>query len=128
MIFLKEINYEDIDKEYEAIIKIPHNENRFENKYWNVSKEEFKNEVIPKLLNNSKGIDLAEGRVPDSYFFLWNNQDIVGIFKIRHYLNDFLRKGPGHISYSILKDYRGNGYATEGLKLAIEECKKNKRR
>ena len=124
MIFLKKINYEDIDKEYEAIIKIPHNENGFENKYCNVSKEEFKNEVIPKLLNNSKGINLADGRVPDSYFFLWYNQNIVGLFKIRHYLNDFLKQGPGHIGYTILKDYRGNGYATEGLKLAIEECKK----
>ena len=124
MLFLKKINYEDIDKEYEAIIKIPNNENGFENKYYNVSKEKFENEIIPKLLNNSKGIDLPEGYVPDSYFFLWDNQDIVGLFKIRHYLNEFLKQGPGHIGYTILKDYRGNGYATEGLKLAIEECKK----
>lgn len=124
MLFLKKINYKDIDKEYEAIVKIPHNENGFENKYWNVSKEDFENEVIPNLLNNSKGIGLSKDRVPDSYFFLWNDQSIVGLFKIRHYLNDFLKQGPGHIGYTILKDYRGNGYATEGLKLAIEECKK----
>lgn len=124
MLLLKKINYEDIDKEYEAIIKIPHNENGFENKYYNVSKEEFKDEILPKLLKNSEGIDLPEGYVPDTYFFLWNNQEIVGLFKIRHYLNDFLKKGPGHIGYTILENYRGNGYATEGLKLAIEECKK----
>lgn len=31
MIYLKKINLDDIDKEYEAIIKIPKNENRFEN-------------------------------------------------------------------------------------------------
>ena len=124
MLLLKKINYEDIDKEYEAIIKIPHNENGFENKYYNVSKEEFKDEIIPKLLKNSEGIDLPEGYVPNTYFFLWNNQEIVGLFKIRHYLNDFLKKGPGHIGYTILENYRGNGYATEGLKLAIEECKK----
>lgn len=124
MIVLKKVNYEDIDKEYEAIIRIPQNENGLENKYWNISKEEFKNEVIPTLLNNSKGINLPEGYVPDSYFFLWKDQDIVGIFKIRHYLNDFLRQGAGHIGYAILKEYRGYGYATEGLKLAIEECRK----
>ena len=124
MLLLKKINYEDIDKEYEAIIKIPYNEKGFKNEYYNVSKEEFKDEIIPKLLKNSEGIDLPEGYVPDTYFFLWNNQEIVGLFKIRHYLNESLKKFSGHIGYTILENYRGNGYATEGLKLAIEECKK----
>ncbi len=67
---------------------------------------------------------MPEGYVPDTYFFLWNNQEIVGLFKIRHYLNESLKKFSGHIGYTILENYRGNGYATEGLKLAIEECKK----
>ena len=124
MLLLKKINYEDIDKEYEAIIKIPYNEKGFKNEYYNVSKEEFKDEIIPKLLKNSEGIDLPEGYVPDTYFFLWNNQEIVGLFKIRHYLSESLKKFSGHIGYTILENYRGNGYATEGLKLAIEECKK----
>ena len=60
--------------------------------------------------------------VPDSYFFLRNDDEIVGLFKIRHYLNEFLRNGPGHMGYSILPDYRGKWYAKEGLKLAIEIC------
>ena len=124
MLFLKKINFEDIDEEYKAITKIPYNENGFGNEYWNVSKENFKNEIIPKLLKNSEGMELPEGHVPDSYFFLWNNQNIVGLFKIRHYLNDFLKQGSGHIGYAILKEYRGNGYATKGLKLALEECRK----
>ncbi len=123
MLYLKKINYENIEKEYEAIINIPKNENGFENKYWNVSREEFEKQVIPKLLDNSQGINLPNGYVPDTYFFLWDDKNIVGLFKIRHYLNDFLKQGPGHIGYTILKDYRGNGYATKGLKLAIEECK-----
>lgn len=123
MVCLKKINFEDIDKEYEAIIKIPKNENGFENKYYNATKEEFKNEIIPKLINNSEGKELQEGHVPDTYFFLWDNDIIVGLFKIRHYLNDYLKKGAGHIVYGILKDYRGLGYATKGLNSAIEICK-----
>lgn len=123
MIYLKKVNYEDIDKEYEAIKKFPKNENGFENEYYDVSKEEYKNKVIPNLLNRSLGIDLPEGYVPDTYFFLWDDDKIVGLFKIRHCLNDFLKKGPGHIGYGILKEYRGKGYATEGLKCAIEICK-----
>ena len=120
MIYLKKINFEDIDKEYEAIKKIPQNENGLENKYYNVDREEFEKVVIPKLLKRSEGFELPEGYVPDTYFFLWDNDKIVGLFKIRHYLNESLVKGAGHIGYCILKEYRGLGYATEGLKCAIE--------
>ena len=38
------------------------------------------------------------------------------------YLNDFLREGAGHIGYGIGKDYRGKGYASEGLRLTIEKA------
>ncbi|MDE6284960.1 MAG: GNAT family N-acetyltransferase, partial [Bacilli bacterium] len=123
MIYLKKINLDDIDKEYDALIRIPQNENGFENKYYNVTKENFKNVIIPKLIRNSEGKDLQEGRVPDTYFFLWDDDVIVGLFKIRHYLNDYLRQGVGHISYGILKEYRGLGYATKGLEVAIEISK-----
>jgi predicted acetyltransferase len=47
----------------------------------------------------------------------------VGLIKIRHYLNDFLRQGPGHIGYGILPEYRGVGYASKALELGIETCK-----
>lgn len=123
MLHLKKINYDDVEEEYKAIKSIPVNENGFENKYHNVTKEEFVNQVIPKLLKNSEGLDLPEGHVPDTYFFLWNGNKIVGLFKIRHYLNDFLKKGAGHISYGILPNYRGKGFAKQGLLLAIKKCR-----
>lgn len=111
MIYLKKINFEDVEEEYKAIKSTPIQENGFENKYHDVTKEEFVNEIIPRLLKNSEGLDLPYGYVPDTYFFLWDDDKIVGLFKIRHYLNDFLRKGPGHIGYEILPKYRGKGYA-----------------
>ena len=123
MLYLKKINYKNIEEEYKAIKSIPAQENGFENKYHDVTKEEFANEVIPKLLKNSEGLDLPDGYVPDTYFFLWDDDKIVGLFKIRHYLNDFLRKGPGHIGYGILPEYRGKGYAKKGLILAIEKSR-----
>ena len=123
MLYLKKINFEDVEEEYKAIKSMPAQENGFENKYHDVTKEEFINEVIPKLLKNSEGLDLPDGYVPDTYFFLWDDDKIVGLFKIRHYLNDFLRKGAGHIGYGILPEYRGKGYAKKGLVLAIEKCK-----
>ena len=124
MLYLKKVNLEDIDEEYQAIHEMPKNENGFENEFYDVSKEDFKNIVIPKLLRNSEGLDLKEGYVPQTYYFLWDDMKIVGLFKLRHCLNDFLRNGPGHIGYGILPEYRGKGYATSGLKLAIEEASK----
>ena len=123
MLYLKKTNYNDIEEEYKAIKAMPANENGFENKYYNVTKEEFEKKVIPKLLKNSEGLELPDGYVPDTYFFLWNDDKIVGRFKIRHYLNDSLKKGSGHIGYGILPEYRGKGFAKQGLLLAIEKCK-----
>lgn len=122
MVYLKVANMEDVDKEYEAITNILPDENGFTNEYYNSTKEEFANNVIPSLLDYSKGINLRDGYVPDTQFFLWDKDNIVGLFRIRHYLNDSLRSGAGHIGYTILKEYRGLGYATKGLKLAIEKC------
>ena len=124
MLYLKKINLDDVDEEYKAIQIMPKDENGFENEFYNVSKEDFKNIVIPRLLRNSEGLDLPEGYVPQTYYFLWDDDRIVGLFKLRHYLNDFLRNGPGHIGCGILPEYRGKGYATDGLKIAIEEASK----
>lgn len=121
MLELRKVNYEDLEEEYMAISSIQ-SEKGFENEYYGISKEEFKNTVIPKLLDQSEGKNLKPGRVPSTYFFLWDNDKIVGIFKIRHCLNEVLAKGSGHIGYGILPKYRGMGYASKGLKLAIEIC------
>lgn len=46
------------------------------------------------------------------------------MFKLRHYLNEHLINGAGHIGYGTRKGYQGKGYATKGLALMIEEAKK----
>lgn len=43
MLYLKKINFEDVEEEYKAIKSMPEKENGFENKYYNVTKEEFIN-------------------------------------------------------------------------------------
>ena len=123
MLYLKAVNCEDIEKEYLYITSLPADENGFTNPNVGVSREEFENVVLPRFINHSKGIDLPEGYVPCTEFFLWEDDEIVGLFRIRHELNDFLREGAGHIGYGIKKEYRGKGYATEGLKLTIEKAK-----
>ena len=123
MVYLKEVNYDDREEEYLFIKKIPLDENGFLNPFFSVSEYAFYKIVIPRLINYSKGINLAPMMVPETYFFLWDDNKIVGLFKIRHYLNDNLKTSGGHVSYGILDEYRNMGYATTGLKLAIEKCR-----
>ena len=122
MLYLKEANFQDIEKEYEFITQLPTNENGFTNQDYGVSRIDFENIVLPRIINNSKGIDLPNGYVPSTEYFLWNDDIIVGLFRIRHKLNDFLRNGGGHIGYGIKKEYRGKGYASKGLSLIIEKA------
>ena len=122
MLYLREANFGDIEKEYEYITALPANESGFTNPNFGVSREDFEKIVLPRFINHSKGIDLPQGYVPATEYFLWDDDEIVGLFRIRHKLNDFLRDGAGHIGYGIKKEHRGKGYATEGLRLTIQKA------
>lgn len=124
MLLLEVANYEDREKEYEFVRDMPHDENGLINEWHGISKEDFDERALKIMIANSKGELLPNGYVPATIYFLWRENEIVGQFRIRHYLNDFLREGGGHIGYFIHKKYRGNGYATEGLRLTLEEARK----
>ena len=123
MIYLKEINFEDRKEEYLFIKRLPEDENGFLNPFYYESEDSFYKVIIPRLINYSNRINLAPLKVPETYFFLWDDNKIVGLFKVRHYLDENLVISGGHVSYGILKEYRNMGYATTGLKLVIEKCK-----
>lgn len=92
------------------------------------SLESFNNfdDWLLKINKESKGEDLLPNRVPATTYILVRNSDnkVLGMYNIRHELNDFLLKFGGHIGYSIRPSERKKGYGTEGLKLALEETKK----
>lgn len=68
----------------------------------------------------------TENSVLDStYFALDIERDIfVGAVNIRHYLNKQLLLNGGHIGDGVRPSERRKGYATEMIRLALEECKK----
>lgn len=122
MLYLKEANMEDIEQEYDFIANTPENENGFTNPAFGCSRVFFETVILPGYINSAKGIGLPEGWVPETEFFLWEDNRIVGLFRIRHYLTESLANGAGHIGYGIRKEFRGKGYATKGLKLAVEKA------
>lgn len=97
MLYLKEAAMEDMEKEYEFITNTPRNENGFVNSAAGCSRDEFKDKILPGYINAGKGIGLPEGWVPETELFLWDDDKIVGLFRIRHYLTEYLANGAGHI-------------------------------
>ncbi|MCF0238469.1 MAG: GNAT family N-acetyltransferase [Sphaerochaetaceae bacterium] len=123
MLYLKALNEEDIKKEWSFLTNLPEDENGLINPHSGVSFEDFVKYDLPLLYNCSKGIELKEGYVPQTYYFLWEDKEIIGLFKFRHYLNDTLYKGSGHIGYTIKHNKREQGYGTKGLGLMLEIAK-----
>ncbi len=119
MLYLKRFNKEDMKKQYEFVKELK-SENGYQNDYYGMTYEEFL-PMYEKRENHRKGINLPDGFVADSQFFLYNDDEIVGVFNLRHKLNDFLRTGPGHIGYCIGSNYRGKGYASCGIALLLKE-------
>ena len=120
MLYLKKLNADDIEKEWRFISDMPVDENGLTNSFHGISQEDFEQKAFPAMMNFMEGRDLPEGYVPETFLFLWKDDEIVGQFRIRHYLCESLRTGAGHIGYCIGKGDRGKGYGTEGLRLALE--------
>ncbi|MCR5300368.1 MAG: GNAT family N-acetyltransferase [Erysipelotrichaceae bacterium] len=121
-LYLRETNTEDAEEEYRIWQKIPA-ENGFENNHLGEDSKTFREVTLPKMINYAEGIGLKPEHVPQTCYMLWREKEIVGIFKVRHYLNDVLRNGSGHIGYAIVPEYRGRGYGRLGLRLAVNELK-----
>ena len=71
----------------------------------------------------AKDINLPEGFVPSTAYWVMLDKKIIGIANIRHYLNDNLRKKGGHIGLAIAKDYRWKGLGLKATKLLIENAR-----
>jgi predicted acetyltransferase len=65
-----------------------------------------------------EGIDIPEGWVRTSTFWLISSNEVVGVVRVRHENIET----DGHIGYDISPQYRNMGYGTEILKLALEKA------
>ena len=114
----------DEERAYDLQKSFAPNENGFVNGAYGLSRQAF-SEFVQLRKRNSQGLDLPEGHVPDTVYVLEDDSEgYVGIVKLRHRLNHALRQGAGHIGYGIRKEYRGRGYATAALSLALDEARK----
>ncbi len=73
------------------------------------------------LENQSRGIGLNEGFVPNSTFWLVTGTEIVGVINLRHTLTSQLEDYGGHAGYGVKPSARRKGYATKMLQLGLGE-------
>ena len=66
------------------------------------------------------------GFVPATQYLALDEQEhLVGMTNLRHYLNDYLLTYGGHIGYSVRPAERQHGYATQMLRLTLEKAREH---
>lgn len=120
MLELRKMNLKYIKEQWEYVTALPTDENGLTNAYEGVSFEEYKTRVLPELMMHEHPVGMPDWFVPETYYYLWDGEVLVGEFRIRHHLTEALKNGGGHIGYSIKKEYRGRGYGTKGLALVLD--------
>ena len=78
-----------------------------------------------KIKNDLKKNDKYD-EIPSTQFLAIRKLDdkVIGTIQIRHALNDYLFERGGHIGDGVRPSERKKGYATEMIRLALEECRK----
>ena len=120
MVELRKMNLQDIKEQWEYVTALPKDENGLTNPYEGITFEEYETTVLPELMMHENPVDMPEWFVPETYYYLWDEQVLVGEYRIRHYWTEARKVGAGHIGYSIKKEYRGKGYGTKGLAMVLD--------
>lgn len=124
MLELRKMNYEDVAEQWKYVTELPANENGLTNQYEGVSFEDYRDRVLPELMMHEAPVGMPDWFVPETFYYLWDDDTLVGEFRIRHHLTESLKAGAGHIGYSIKKEFRGRGYGTKGLALTLDLARK----
>ena len=120
MLELRKMNCADAAAQWAYVSSMPENENGVTNPYAGVSFKTYRDTVLPEMMMHEHPVGMPDWFVPETYYYLWDGDMLVGEFRIRHRLTDALRAGAGHIGYSIGRDYRGRGYGSRGLAMALD--------
>jgi predicted acetyltransferase len=89
---------------------------------------DFDHDDFPKLLQRIQdfkyGVNLPEGWVPSTTYWLVEGKELVGVSNLRAFLNDKLRHVGGHIGLGVRPSMRGRGLGKLLLGLTMDEARK----
>lgn len=86
--------------------------------------DKYFDKYLTRMENAKKGILTQPTEVPFTELWMIDGDDVVGRIKINHKLSDSMKIRGGHIGYGVASYFRGRGYATQALKLALFAAKK----
>lgn len=75
--------------------------------------------VLAQVEQESRGVDLPEGRVPADFLVAEVDGVPVGRVSIRHALTPFLLAEGGHVGYAVAPQFRRRGHATQILQQSL---------
>ncbi len=122
---IRAISLNDGEREREYLLTVPADENGFTcpAKPEELTDSDAFKGFLQRRFDEHLGKNIAAGRVPATLYWIEKSGEIVGVARLRHYLNDKLRERCGHIGIGgIGKKYRGQGIGTKALKLLLEEA------
>jgi len=120
---LRQLSIENGIAEYNMLQDIDANEYGFTNEVKGMSFEQYKKWLIEQD-DYSKSRNLPKNFIPQTTYFLYVDNQPIGIARIRHFSADFLEKqGVGNFGYAIAKPYRGKGYGNVLFVNVLEKCK-----
>jgi predicted acetyltransferase len=79
--------------------------------------------LIQKWARGAAGENLEEGQAPYSVYWLIRDNRILGTARFRHRLTEATAKEGGHIGYEVRPSERRKGYASELLRLVLEQAR-----
>lgn len=118
---LKQLTIQDGRPEYALLQRTP-SENGFMNDAYGIEYEAFP-AWLQMCVDSAQGKNLSEGYVPQTTYWFYVDGQPVGRAKLRRTLTDALLAQGGHIGYGIAPECRGKGYATQLLRLVLQEAR-----
>lgn len=105
---------------------LKHDEMQDEYGYTGIGKKEVSTkfpQFIKALKLQAKGEGLSKDMVPQTVYWLVEENKFIGKSSVRHKLTTYLKNYGGHIGYYIRPEQRGKGYGKQILRLTIKKAR-----
>lgn len=115
---LREASLDDGIEVWAMLREIGPGENGFGNEGYDVPYSHFRS-YLQRRMDMKLGLELPDGRVPQTTYWLLSGEKPVAVSKLRHRLTESLRRVGGHIGYSVRPTERGRRYGNAVLALTL---------